>query len=60
LLLGAALAGVAVRRRNWPAVLLIAIAVRMLLDPETYDYYNKPGWALAVQTAGPADGILQA
>ncbi len=41
LLGGALLAAIAVKRGQWPAVLLIAIAVRMLLDPVAKNYYDS-------------------
>jgi hypothetical protein len=47
-LLGFALAAVAVWRGRWPAVLLICVAVRIALDPSTYPYYD----------AGPMVGAL--
>ncbi len=40
LLLGAAVAHVAVRRGRWAAVPLAVLAARLLLDPETYPYYT--------------------
>jgi hypothetical protein len=43
LLGGVAVAALAVRRGRWPAVLLAAVAVRLLLDPGTYDYYTAGG-----------------
>jgi hypothetical protein len=48
ILLGFALAGAAVWRGRWPAVLLICTAVRVALDPSTYPYYD----------AGPIVGAL--
>jgi hypothetical protein len=48
ILLGLALAAVAVWRGRWPAVLLICTAVRIALDPSTYPYYD----------AGPIVGAL--
>jgi hypothetical protein len=39
--LGAILALVAVRRGRWPALLLIVVAVRLLLDPATQPYYDS-------------------
>ena len=41
LLLGVVLGAVLVRRGRWPAVLLAAIAARVLLDPGTYPYYTS-------------------
>jgi hypothetical protein len=38
--LGTIGAAVAVRRRNWAAVPLVAIAVRLALDPEVHHYYT--------------------
>ena len=40
LLLGVAGGAVAVRRGRWPAVLLVAVAARILLDPGVYAYYT--------------------
>ena len=40
LLLGMAGGVVAVRRGRWPAVLLVAVAARILLDPGVYAYYT--------------------
>jgi len=40
LALGAALAAVAVARGRWPAVILVAVAARLLLDPATKSYYD--------------------
>ena len=40
LLLGLALGALAVRRGRWPAVIVLGIAARMLLDPGVYDYYT--------------------
>ena len=40
LLLGAAGGAVAVWRGRWPAVLLVAVAARILLDPGVYAYYT--------------------
>lgn len=40
LLLGLVVAAVAVRRHRWSAVLLAAVAARLLLDPQTYPYYT--------------------
>jgi len=40
LLLGAAVALVAVRRGRWAAVPLAVVAARLLLDPATYPYYT--------------------
>jgi len=40
LLLGAAVAFVAVRRGRWAAVPLAVLAARLLLDPATYPYYT--------------------
>ncbi len=38
---GLLIAGVAVLRRRWSAVLLLIVALRMLLDPATYPYYDS-------------------
>lgn len=38
---GLLLAGIAVRRRRWGAVLLLVIGLRMLLDPAAYAYYDS-------------------
>jgi len=38
--LGAALALLVVRRKRWPAVILIAVCARLLLDPSTKSYYD--------------------
>jgi len=35
-----AIGAIAVHRDRWPAVLLVAIAVRVALDPEIYLYYG--------------------
>ena len=40
-LLGIVLAVVAVRRSRWPAVLMLVVAARMLLDPATRLYYDS-------------------
>ena len=40
ILLGAGLGVVAVRRGAWPAVLVVALAVRVLLDPSVFTYYT--------------------
>jgi hypothetical protein len=40
-LLGMAGGVVAVRRGRWPAVLLVAVAARILLDPGVYAYYTS-------------------
>ena len=40
LLLGLAAGAVAVRRGRWPAVLLVGVAARILLDPGVYAYYT--------------------
>ncbi len=40
LLLGVAGGAVAVRRGRWPAVILVAVAARILLDPGVYAYYT--------------------
>jgi hypothetical protein len=48
ILLGFALAAAAIWRGRWPAVLLICVAVRVALDPNTYPYYD----------AGPMVGAL--
>ena len=39
-LLGAGLGALAVRRGRWPAVLVLALAVRVLLDPSVFTYYT--------------------
>jgi hypothetical protein len=49
-LLGAGIAAIAVRRSRWPAVLLAAIAARLLLDPATKPYYTS-GIVLAAVVA---------
>ena len=41
LLLGMAGGAVAVRRGRWPAVVLVAVAARILLDPGVYAYYTS-------------------
>jgi hypothetical protein len=41
LMLGAAAGVAAIRRGRWPLVLLMVLAVRLLLDPETYPYYSS-------------------
>ncbi len=51
LLLAPAVAVVAVLRRRWPAVPLVAIAVRLALDPQDIGYYT----AAAVLAAALAD-----
>ncbi|MFC9931500.1 hypothetical protein [Streptomyces sp. NPDC127190] len=38
--LGIALGTLAVRRRRWPAVVLLAADARIVLDPSVYTYYN--------------------
>ena len=40
LLIGAALAALAVRRRRWPAAVLLVVGVRVVLDPGAYSYYT--------------------
>ena len=40
LVLGCLLGAVAVVRGRWPAVILLATAARVLLDPEVYSYYT--------------------
>jgi hypothetical protein len=40
LLVGAALGFIVIRRGRWSAVLAVAVAVRLLLDPGTWAYYN--------------------
>jgi hypothetical protein len=40
LLLGCVLGTVAVVRGRWPAVILLATAARILIDPEVYSYYT--------------------
>ncbi|WP_433179444.1 hypothetical protein [Actinoallomurus sp. CA-150999] len=40
LLLGCALGTAAVIRGRWPAIILLATAARILLDPEVYSYYT--------------------
>jgi hypothetical protein len=39
LLVGGGLAAIAVLRRRWPAVIILASAARVALDPNTYLYY---------------------
>jgi hypothetical protein len=41
LILGVAVAALAVRRGRWPAVLLAIVCARLLLDPATYKYYTS-------------------
>jgi hypothetical protein len=41
LALGVAAGCVAVRRGRWPAVILLAVAARILLDPGVYAYYTS-------------------
>ena len=41
LLLGVAGGAVAIWRGRWPAVLLVALAVRIMLDPGVYAYYTS-------------------
>jgi Glycosyltransferase family 87 len=41
LLLGVAGGAVAIRRGRWPAVLLVALAARIMLDPAVYAYYTS-------------------
>lgn len=41
LLLGMAGGAVAIRRGRWPAVLLVAVAARIMLDPGVYAYYTS-------------------
>ena len=41
ILLGAALAAIAVRSGRWPAAIFTALAVRLLIDPGTYAYYTS-------------------
>ena len=48
LILGVAVAALAVRWGRWPAVLLAIVCARLLLDPETYKYYTS---GLLVATA---------
>ncbi|MFD0574918.1 hypothetical protein [Dactylosporangium darangshiense] len=48
LLLGVAVAVIAVRRGRWAAVPLAVVCARLLLDPETYTYYTS---GLLVATA---------
>lgn len=40
LILGVAAGGLAVRRGRWQAVLLVAVAARIMLDPGVYAYYT--------------------
>jgi len=40
IVLGATLGAVAVRRGHWPAVVVVALAVRVLLDPSVFTYYT--------------------
>jgi hypothetical protein len=40
IVLGLALGVLAVRRRRWPAVVLVAADARIVLDPSVYTYYN--------------------
>jgi hypothetical protein len=40
MLLGAALAGVAVKRGRWPAAVLLVVGIRVVLDPGAYSYYT--------------------
>jgi hypothetical protein len=40
ILLGCLLGAVAVRRRRWPAVILLGIGARIVLDPGVYGYYT--------------------
>ena len=37
---GAAVVAIAVRRGRWPAAILVALALRVLLDPATWSYYS--------------------
>jgi hypothetical protein len=48
LLCGVTMAALAVRRGRWPAVVLASVAVRLLLDPGTYDYYTAGALAGAL------------
>ena len=48
LLGGVTVAALAVRRGRWPAVVLASVAVRLLLDPGTYDYYTAGALAGAL------------
>ena len=56
---GAVLAAIAVKRGRWPAVLLIAIALRMLIDPVAKNYYDS-GLVLAASVFDiiTATGVL--
>lgn len=54
LLLGLGLGVLAVRRGHWPAVLLMVVAARLVLDPATYPYYTSG----AVLAAAVADLLL--
>lgn len=40
MVVGAGLAALAVRRGAWPAVIVVALAVRVLLDPSVFTYYT--------------------
>jgi hypothetical protein len=40
LLIGCALGALAIRQGRWPAVLLLGVAARLVLDPGVYDYYT--------------------
>ncbi|MEU6389430.1 hypothetical protein [Streptomyces sp. NPDC046939] len=40
MLLAVALGALAVRRRRWPAVVLLGVDARILLDPGVHSYYN--------------------
>jgi hypothetical protein len=39
--LGLAVAAIAIRRGRWPAVVLLVVAVRIVLDPGSYSYYTS-------------------
>ncbi|MGZ4776529.1 MAG: hypothetical protein ACXVYW_14620 [Oryzihumus sp.] len=54
LLLGIGLGALAVRRGHWPAVLLMVVAARLVLDPATYPYYTSG----AVLAAAVVDLLL--
>ena len=41
LALGLAVAAVAIKRGRWPAVVLLVVAVRIVLDPGSYSYYTS-------------------
>ena len=41
MLLGLAVAAIAIRRGRWQAVVLVVVAVRIVLDPGSYSYYTS-------------------